>query len=347
MKNILYSGIVGLTLLLTGCGNSDEAASCRFDVQLNLDSGNFEAVIAELTNPSSACYDAYNGDEWQIDLGAAYMGRAGLGTSDIIGLIGVEDGTGNSTLETFIDSVIKKQTSTALPDLKSASSSYTTALGVADCASPLTLTNSQKDICLYRGLADTMLTSTTISYLLDDISTLFDDTDTLAQAAAQEEMDASMCALIFSNDGSTCAEASTVVPTDVTFTYEDNSTRDFRDIAVTINGNEYHRLATATAVTPGTTIVTDGYCDNFFANETDTWVSPLYACPLNRDSAAGDESVLTLLTETLASGLDGVEAALSGDPELQQDITDYKLEVDPNDDDNVTLTEIDNYLDTL
>ncbi len=353
MKKILTLGLSAFLLFIAGCGSESEsdAAACRFSVQQNLDQGNYAAVIAELTNPASACYAAYSGNEWQIDLGAAYMGSAGLSVSDIITLIGVQDDTNTSSYEAFIDGVSSKQSATALESLGNASDAYTAALGLTNCTDP-NLTTSQKDICLYIGLAETMLATTTVSYLLDDIAALFDDVNTTAQDAAKEDMEASMCALQYMNDGSLCSGASSVTASDVTFTYTDASTRVFSDVVVTMNtsSNVYYRLGTETATIPGgTTIVTDGYCSNDFSNPSDTRDAVLspYACPLNQNPAVADQNVSTLLVDTLNSGLDAVSGALGGDPTLQADIDAYKAEIDTDASGDVTLTEIQDYLNSL
>lgn len=346
MKKLVYGSIAAFALLLTGCGGGSDSASCRFEVQQNLDKGNFDAVIAELDNPSSECRAAYVGNEWKIDLGAAYMGQAGLGVSDIIGLIGVEDGTG-VTYETFINKVSAKQTDTALTSLGDAGDSYLAALGAATCADPL-LTTSEKDLCLYIGLADTMLATTTISYLVPDIAALFDTTDITAQDAAKEEMKASMCALAFMFDGSICTDATSVVASDVIFSYSDSTTKTFSDITVTMaapSTGVYHRLGLSPL---NTTVVTDGYCMNDFTNPSTTWdlaLSP-YACPLNQDPTQEDLNISTLLVDTLNGGLDSVSGALSSDPALQADIDTYKAEIDTNSD-GITIDEIQAYLLTL
>ncbi len=350
IKTFALSAILAISF--TGCGGGDDTASCRFEIQQNLDKGNFSAVISELSSATSACRSAYNGNEWQVDLGAAYMGEAGLGISDIVSLIGAEDAPGSTTssFETFIDGITAQQSGTALDSLDNAKVAYLAALNGVNCNS-LSLSSSEKDICLYTGLADTMLATTTLTYLLDDVSALFDDTDLTAQANAEEEMKASMCALEFLNQTTTCADASTVSAIDVDFTYSDLSTKTFSDVTVVINGNTYHRLGTASAVSPGTTIVTNGYCNNDFTSPSTMWdsVTSPYACPLNQDPNEADRNITTLLVDTLNSGLDSIEGVVSGDPALQQDIIDYRNEIDSfgNSDGTITIDEIQDYLITL
>ncbi len=326
-----------MALLFSGCGGSDES-SCRFEVQQNLDAGNYAAVIAELDNPNSECRSAYLNNEFQIDLGSAYMGDAGLSLSDIIALIGAKDGS----FGTFVDGVSKKQNTSALASLGNAGGAFTIALNGTDC-NGLSLSSSEKDICLYIGLTETMRATTTINYLLGDIAALFDTTNP-GNAIAKEEMKASMCALQFAIAGTTCADASAIIATDVNFTYADASNKTFKDIKVIVNGHDYYRLARA--VNPGTTIVTDGYCDNSFSNQSKAWSTGLYACPLNKDPAQEDLNISTLLVDTLNSGLNAVSGALSGDPALQQDINTYKSEIDTNND-GISTTEIQAYLKTL
>lgn len=67
----LFLLAVGLLLLFPGCSkkNSDEA--CQHEVTMNLDSGNFEAVLA------SGCANA-------MQRGAAYFGKAGFDVTNVI-----------------------------------------------------------------------------------------------------------------------------------------------------------------------------------------------------------------------------------------------------------------------
>lgn len=338
-----YYSLSLMVLLFSGCGGGSDEASCRFEVQQNLDTGNYAAVIAELSNENSACRGAYLNNEFQIDLGAAYMGEAGLSLSDIIGLIGVEDGS----FDTFVDGVSKKQTNTALASLGNAGAAFTIALNGTNCNGISLLSSSEKDICLYVGLTETIRATTTISYLLDNIAALFNDLDLASQAVAKEEMKASMCALQFASQDTNCTDATAISATDVNFTYSDDSNRSFRDIKVVINGNDYYRLATAASVTPGTTVVTEGYCANDFSNPSSVWTTGLYACPLNQDPSQEDLNISTLLVNTLNSGLDAVSGALSSDPVLQQDIIDYKNEINTDANDTISIEEIQAYLKTL
>jgi len=355
----MYAGMTALALLFTGCGGESDEASCRFEVQLNLDKGDFAAVIAELENPSSACLSTYAASDWQIDLGAAYMGLAGLSITDIVGLITAENNATTDAFSSLIDGVTEQQSDSALENLGKAAAAYTAGLEGIDCTDG-NITASQQDICLFIGLAETMRATTTISFLVDDVSDLFDETNTTAQDAAQEEMMAAMCALQFVNQGTTCTDGTSVISvtaTDVDFTYTEfnNTVKTFSDINVTINGNEYHELGTEVASIPGgTTIVTDGYCENNFSNPSSMWDAMLspYACPLNEDPTVVDESVVELLVETLNSGLEAVIGALPCDDPLgvdclEADVTEYLDEINTDTNDTISIEEIQTYLDNL
>jgi len=352
----MYSGILALGLILGGCGEGSDEAACRFSVQQNLDKSNFDAVITELSNPNSVCLNSYAGNDFQIDLGAAYMGQAGLGITDILAMLAAEDSATNvSTFNTLIDKVSATQTDTALTSLGKAATAYTAALGTQTCVNPSLLSNSKKDICLYIGLGETMRATSTIGYLVDDVRVLFDANATTAQKdAVKEEMTASLCALqFFATNGTVCTEASSVTANDVVFTDVNNSTRTFGDVTVIMaaSGNVYHEMGTASGVTPRQTVVTDGYCDSSFGNFSANWsvLSP-YACPLNKDFSQVDLSVETLLVDSLNAGLDGISAAVSGDPELLTDVAEYKTSIDgviPGtfDDGVISIEEIQYYLD--
>jgi len=356
VKNIMYSGLVALSLALSGCGGGSDEASCRFDVQQNLDTGNFDAVITELSNPNSACSNSYVENDLQIDLGAAYMGQAGLGITDIITMLTAESAASSpSTFDTLIDKVSGAQSDTVLVSLSNAKKAYEEALGISTCANPTLLSNSQKDICLYIGLGETMRATSTVGYLVDDVTVLFDDTATQAeQDLVKEELTASLCALEFYyNSGSVCSDASSVIANDVVFTDTNGLTRRFGNITITmaVTGNTYYEMGTASGVTPGSTVVTDGYCDSNFNNQADK-PGPLspYACPLNKDFNELDLSVEELLVDTLNSGLDGITAAVSGDDELVTDVVEYKASIDGvipgvTADGTISIEEVQYYLD--
>ncbi|HFU74045.1 MAG TPA: hypothetical protein ENK65_00670, partial [Helicobacteraceae bacterium] len=102
-KSIFFSAVTAL-FLLSGCGGSSDEADCRFSTQTDLDTGNFEAVIGRLSTPNSSCRSAYANNEWQVDLAAAYMGRAGVTVSSILETIG----SGNADFASFVAGVDAK-----------------------------------------------------------------------------------------------------------------------------------------------------------------------------------------------------------------------------------------------
>ncbi|KIM09104.1 MAG: hypothetical protein KU28_00215 [Sulfurovum sp. PC08-66] len=84
-----------VSMFISGCG-TDSPQACAYKVQQNLDGGEYVAVIAELNNSSSVCYQAggFTKEAGYENLGAAYVGAAGFDVSGLIKLfseINIED----------------------------------------------------------------------------------------------------------------------------------------------------------------------------------------------------------------------------------------------------------------
>ena len=114
-----------------------------------------------------------------------------------------------------------------------------------------------------------------------------------------------------------------------------------------MNGIYYH-LGTET--TPGgSTVITNGYCNNDFTNYSETidaGLSP-YPCPVNQVSTQEDLNTSTMLIETLNEGLDAVKTAVSGDDQFVSDIDEYKTEIDGDANGDITVSELQTYLQSL
>ncbi len=350
MKKSLIGFSALIVMLLSGCGGEE---TCRFDMQVSLDKGEFERVVDRLENDAS-CRAEYGGDDYMVDLGVAYMGKAGLGVTDIIVAASESSESGSSaTFGTFVNTVGASRSDSALQDLDRAVTNFEGYLAGTECNST-TLTSGQKDVCLYQGLSDTMSAAVTFDYLTDDIDSWVEqnasaENDVNANGNP-DDLDASACALQLAVlDNGVCAE-------NVTATHESNVTFSngrsygFVDVDVTDGALAVERFFhLMTLVDPKSTVITEGYCTTDFVYAADINATPdtnasLYPCPVDQsDDPANELSVADLLVSTLNDGLDTILALVGGDEQLQADITAFVTEISP-DDGNITITEILDYL---
>ena len=334
-RSIIFSALTAL-FLLSGCGGSSSDADCRFSTQTDLDKGNFEAVIGRLSSPNSSCRSAYSNNEWQVDLAAAYMGHAGVTVSTVLDSIG----SGDASFESFVDGIASSNSSTSLEDLDNATALYQAVIdgNVSSAfASPSRAGNyvgSNQEAALFAGLANLAKTAVGISGLVDDFDALNDDTNP-NNLTEKLKLRAAGCALQFAGkSGEVCGDASSITSSPVTFTYADNSTRDFDLIDVELNANAgttYHYLGLGTS-----TIALRGTCSNDFSAGT-------LPCPRNRDGSKEDKLISDIVVTSLNKSFDLILGAIS-DENKRSDVTQYRGEIDGNGNGTITLDEITTYL---
>lgn len=323
---------------MTGCG-TEEASSCRFEAQTALDQHEFSKAIDLLEN-NPACAEAYSGNERNIDLAAAYMGKAGLSISDLITLASSSADGGSDTFQTFITDASQSRSATALNDLDTASKHLEKALGTGVSCATLqngTTSNSEKDICLYKGMSDILLSTVTIGYLTTDIEAWADS------GTSDDSMNASLCALEFAladqtPDPFSCSKGGSASLKTSSVTFDNGKTYAVSNVA--LNGLDYENLINDET---NSTVLSDGYCTVSFIPCSEGGAG-CYACPVDQTASGSNTDVASLLLEALNGGFDATSAALSGDPELQADIETFKAEVDGDGDGDITIDEILSYL---
>ncbi len=333
IKKILATSFVCAGLIFSGCGESD--AESQLEIQQMLDDGDYLGVIARLEG-SADTQSEY------IALGSAYMGAAGLSLSDLITIIAdSNDNNDSDAFASFANSVDEKTASNpkALEYLGKSSDAYKQVVGDACSDTNATLTDSQRDICLYTGLSESMRATVTLGYL-GDVASLADNT-------SDDELTASACAMQYAYDGTVPAECTKGVDSDVTFV-ESNST--YTTFFMTVNGNSFDYLKTT--FTPGSTVITNGYCplDSFADRNTtmtfDTKAPGYYVCPVDE---TGDQNLTTevLLVDILNGGFDAVIAGVGGTgSDLASDIDNFKSEINQDANETITIDDIINYINT-
>lgn len=313
MKKVLASSLLGLALMMSGCGDSE--GESVLETQQMLDNGNFTGVIAKLESSASTPDD-------YINLASAYMGKAGLTLTSIITAItsGGDNNSGDSGFATFVTGISAKANSTALTDLTKATKYYQKVVGLKCANLDANLSSSQKDVCLFIGLTSTSTAAVTIDLIAGDISTFGDG------SGGDDKLTASTCAMKYALDGS---QGNCTITQDGNVTFAE-SHKTYKSIIVMPNSSstKYNYLINDN----NRTVLTKNYCQaSSFATRTDTdtynaSASPKqYACPINESADANDTTTAGVLVDVLNNGLGAISGAASSD--TQGDVDQFKCEV--------------------
>ena len=312
-KKFVIVSLLGLSLIMSGCESSDNEGESRLETQQMLDDGDYAGVIAKLESTA-------NTDSDYIALAAAYMGKAGLSLSDIMNsLTAASDSSNNSTFSGFVTSIALSSSSTALTDLDTATSYYNQV--VNNCSDVnATLSSSEKDICLYIGLASTSSAAVTIDLIAGDISTFGDG------SSSDEKLTASTCAMNYAFDRTNNVDCNVTQSADVNFTIIN---KIYAPLVVTVNGDldtpdspYYYLMNDANQ-----TVLTKDYCllNNFSRYADINATAGLYACPINETSSATELTTAGVLVDVLNNGVDSISGAAT--EEMQGDIDEFKCEL--------------------
>jgi len=330
IRKILTTSLITAAILFSGCGDSE--GESRLETQQMLDSADYDGVIAKLSSASLTAED-------NLALGAAYMGRAGLSLADLINVVGDSGNNGsNDAFGSFIGSVADATAGngSALSDITNATKHYTNVIGTLCGDDNAFLSDSQKDVCIYKGLSQTMGAATAMNYIAEDIGSVFESDN------EDNKLATSTCAMKYAisngNDEGECAITSLG---NITFA----NGKTYEEIEVNSNGETYNYLLTQT--TPRSTAVTNGYCSNTdFTTRTDTPTEGYYVCPVQEDGNAEEITTGTVIADALNNGVDSIGVA--ADEEMQADIQEFKAEVlassGKNENDTITEEDVVNYL---
>jgi len=312
MKKVIFTSLLGLSVLVVGCGSSDSEGESRLETQQMLDNQDYDGVIVKLKS-SARSLDDY------VALGSAYMGRAGMSLSDIVSSIAIANDNGsNSTFAGFVSSLSASSSATALSDLDTATAYFEKVVNQACLDTNKTsLSDAQKNLCLYIGLSQTSSAAVTIDLLADDVETFGTDTK-------DEKLSASTCAMsyAFNRDSGNCSVSESA---NVNFTI---TNMNYTPLVVTVNSDtdipktEYHYLMNDA----NRSVLTKGYCTTTdFATRTETFVAGLYACPINETPDAKELTSAGVLVDVLNNGTDSISG--SGSDETQGDVDEFKCEI--------------------
>lgn len=313
IKNILIGSLTAFTLLISGCGNGE--GESKLQTQQMLDDGDFQGVINKLESSANSNSD-------YILLASAYMGKSGLTLTNLISTISDSSGSSSNSsgFAGFATALSSTTSPTAITDLKAAVGYYKKVANGACSATNTAITDSQRNICLYIGLASTGSAASTIELLAGDISTFG------VQGEIDPKLTASTCAMkyAYDRDISSISNCSVAENGNVTFVGSGKS-YTLLDVNITnattsvVTGFEY--LMTDS----NTTALTKDYCTKeSFATRQATQDAGYYACPVQETSGV-DITSAGVLVDVLNNGLDAVGSAVNAD--IQGDLDQFKCEI--------------------
>lgn len=313
IKNILT--ILLLALTLTGCYNIENRTSDSNNTQTTQSNNipEYQQVINRLEGFAST-------PEEYFELAEAYMQRSGLSLNEMIQNISDTTKDAQSPFLAFVGSVkTSEQTqATSIEDLNKATDYHMIIIGDR-CQEGADLTDFEKDVCLYKGLAQTMEVANTINAMSDDVSKINTQGDAKLQASS--------CAMQYAFNGIVEKQCSVSEVGEIRF---DESDTTYDRIAVYSNGKEFEYLLHKDEKThTRELIVTDGYCsaDNFKSRQSQFTDASYYPCPVTTQEGKEEITTNNNLITSLNEGTDAILAVADNYKELAQSVKDFKIEI--------------------
>lgn len=308
VKVVLIILFLSVSLVFSGCGESE--GESRLETQQMLDEGNYAGVISKLEGNA-------NSNEDYIALGAAYMGKAGFSLADIVSAIS-SSSEDDDAFAGFVISVADQRNSNAITDLDTSTSYYQKVVQNRCLDTNATLSDSQKDVCLYIGLAHTTTAAVALNHIAGDVSTFGSENN-----GTDNKLQASTCAMQYALDGGsdTNVDASCTVTPDsnVTFTILE---KDYNKFTVDVNATSFYYLMNEN----NQTVLTDGFCsETDFATRVDDYNASLHACPINEDKDKDELTTAGVLVNVLNEGIGSIGGASTQD--IQGDVDEFKCDI--------------------
>jgi len=326
--------MIASLLLVAACDDqSEEASSCRYYIQQDLDKQDYDSALARLTDET--CQDTYPDNEYLVDQASAYLGKAGFTFTDILGaaLEGSEnEGEDSDALTSFTSAIGNLTSDESIANLALAQNKYEAYLGQSCNDLGSNKTTSEDGICLVQGVLSLSQTAIALDFLAGSNGELTED---------NEALDLSACALSYSvtGDDSNCPSGTSVTnSTPVTFSYSgDLPDQTYTQLEVVGGGNTEYFLQTNTSETIESIVFTDGYCTNDFSLSVDTFDdipsdgTVYYACP---SQSGTDQSVNDFVVTALNDAIKNIESLVDtfGASEeeandIQEAIDDFKADI--------------------
>jgi hypothetical protein len=160
-----------------GLSSSDSREACEYKVNYALDKGNYDEVI-EMLDEGGECYGALDKKSRDLNLAAAYLGRAGFTIPSLVDdiLSSGEEESGstrkNDAYSRFLSAISDRANGDALKALKKALKYYKDALGKeVNCSNASAITDPiLKDICFLKGITQVATAGTSFALLFESVS---------------------------------------------------------------------------------------------------------------------------------------------------------------------------------
>ncbi|KIM09102.1 MAG: hypothetical protein KU28_00205 [Sulfurovum sp. PC08-66] len=286
---LAISALISL-FFFQGCQLTGDA--CAAQVGMDLDEGKYDQVIAALEN-NGTCQGALTQEEAWLDLGAAYMGLAGVKVSKLFGVVSsmLEGGMDTGTLvSAFPDAA----SGAGLDAITQAQKVYGYILDGVNCDAS-GKSAFQEAACTYDEFANTVKMTAVMNLSMGSGAASL--TEPIVQGSAQDvndnntsdELEVMSCSMGGTCAGSITTVASSNVPfskTGFSATYTP-TTYTVASIDTNVHPDAlFYRLIDPNS-TPVGPVTTDGMCKNDFTTCTDINFSlGCYPCPVVIDGAA-------------------------------------------------------------
>jgi hypothetical protein len=143
----------GILLLVMGCSNKNSVEACRHQVTMNLDQGNFDAVLG------AACADS-------MQKGAANLGKAGFDIKDVVNRLIDAGSTGSQTtksdLSVYMNSLVGSVTPETVAYINQSRTEYDLV-----CDSTPTTEAAWKDANFYESVVDSLKALSLLKTVID------------------------------------------------------------------------------------------------------------------------------------------------------------------------------------
>jgi hypothetical protein len=311
IKNILLALLISLTL--TGCYEIESNNSSDNNSTQDEEIPEYQQVISNLEGVASTPQEYF-------ELADAYMQRSGLVLSDVIQEISDSTKDAESPFLAFVASVqpSSEAEASSIQDLDKATDYQMLIIGDR-CETNVDLTEFEKEVCLYKGLAQTMEVANTINSMSDDVSQINTNGDAKLQASS--------CAMQYAFNGIIEKYCSISEIGEVTF---DESATTYDRIAVYTDGKEYeYLLLRDDKMHTREVIVTEGYCssNDFSLRESKLTDNSSYPCPVSTVEGAEQITANNNLIDSLNEGTDAILAVSDNYSELATTVQEFRVEI--------------------
>ncbi len=339
MKKLVVS-IFCSAIFLYGCKDDNSLNAYRYEVLKALDSGNYDKVIQLLQKDNYK--KAFSNEELNINLAAAYIGKAGYDVSSILNDI-LDTDVDADGFKVFSQAISKKASGKSLMYLSKAIEKYSEILQNVSCEDKQSLTELQKDACFLKGLVETAKGTNSFVLAIEDnpqerAGTLEKwiegvnpcSQDDINANNVPDDLEATACAIEYANNGSCYIDNGSFSTSSIAFSKEEN-TYNYTLLKIDINSditcsqtdtNTFYRLISGTDV-----VITDGYCDLDLQPCSEPDGIDCFPCPIidNQQNITVEDTIV----ETINNGVDTIISIIPEDQrsDIEENLREFKEEI--------------------